>query len=195
MARERDGAAQMEFNLNALDENVRLQSENRRLRAENERLLSEIERLRQLLKVGESVHPSLEMNAAPELTIEEQPFFDSTAKWSKVTKHSAISDKVALFRSFFRGRDDVYAVRRLDKSGKPAYFRARDYLGKENGRAVWGGDLPLTDEIIADHLQREDRPVTVGLYPLLLDETCWFLAIDFDKTSWREDSTAFLEVR
>ncbi|MCF6284566.1 MAG: DEAD/DEAH box helicase [Candidatus Hydrogenedentes bacterium] len=34
---------------------------------------------------------------------------------------------------------------------------------------------------------------TIGLYPLLKDETCWFLAADFDKADWEEDSTAFLE--
>ncbi len=33
---------------------------------------------------------------------------------------------------------------------------------------------------------------TVGVYPLLPDETCWFLAADFDKTAWREDAEAFL---
>jgi hypothetical protein len=42
-------------------------------------------------------------------------------------------------------------------------------------------------------LQEKKKPVTIGLYPLLFDETCWFLAIDFDKKSWQEDTTAFLE--
>ena len=32
-----------------------------------------------------------------------------------------------------------------------------------------------------------------GVYPMLLDETCWFLAIDFDKTGWQEDALAVLE--
>jgi hypothetical protein len=30
--------------------------------------------------------------------------------------------------------------------------------------------------------------------PLLKDETCWFLAADFDKTTWQDDALAFLEV-
>jgi hypothetical protein len=34
---------------------------------------------------------------------------------------------------------------------------------------------------------------TVGVYPLLPDETCWFLATDFDKKTWEYDSQAFLE--
>jgi len=33
---------------------------------------------------------------------------------------------------------------------------------------------------------------TVGVYPLLNDETCWFLAADFDKTPWQEDALAFV---
>src|SRR3984893_6569754 len=33
----------------------------------------------------------------------------------------------------------------------------------------------------------------MGIYPMLLDETCFFLAADFDKASWTEDATAFLK--
>ncbi|MCL2660671.1 MAG: DEAD/DEAH box helicase [Acidobacteriaceae bacterium] len=50
--------------------------------------------------------------------------------------------------------------------------------------------FPLTDAVIEDHLLGK---VTVGVYPLLLDESCWFLAVDFDKKTWTEDSLAFLE--
>ena len=31
----------------------------------------------------------------------------------------------------------------------------------------------------------------MGVYPLLKDETCWFLAIDFDKSCWQDDIGAF----
>lgn len=50
-----------------------------------------------------------------------------------VTKKSELQDKIALFRSFFWGREDVYALRGIDKTGKVWYFRAREYLGIENG--------------------------------------------------------------
>ena len=33
----------------------------------------------------------------------------------------------------------------------------------------------------------------MGVYPMLQDETCFFLAADFDKASWHEDAGAFLE--
>ena len=32
----------------------------------------------------------------------------------------------------------------------------------------------------------------MGVYPLLGDETCWFLAVDFDKGAWMEDVRAFV---
>ena len=36
--------------------------------------------------------------------------------------------------------------------------------------------------------------ITVGIYPLLLDETCWFLAVDFDKKAWQADASAFIKI-
>ena len=50
--------------------------------------------------------------------------------------------------------------------------------------------LPLTDEAVHDHLSGN---ITVGVYPLLSDETCWFLAVDFDQRTWRQDAGAFLD--
>ena len=44
--------------------------------------------------------------------------------------------------------------------------------------------------MILDHLQGRH---VVGIYPLLTDDTCWFLAADFDKTSWADDVAAFVE--
>ena len=48
----------------------------------------------------------------------------------------------------------------------------------------------VTEEVIRTHLLGKH---TVGVYPLLPDETCWFLAVDFDKKSWQEDVTVFLK--
>ncbi len=33
----------------------------------------------------------------------------------------------------------------------------------------------------------------MGVYPLLQDDTCWFLAADFDGESWADDARAYLE--
>jgi superfamily II DNA or RNA helicase len=50
--------------------------------------------------------------------------------------------------------------------------------------------LPLTETVVEEHLLGKE---TIGVYPLLKDETCWFLAVDFDKKTWEYDSLAFLE--
>ena len=50
--------------------------------------------------------------------------------------------------------------------------------------------LPITDAVIEQHLLGQE---TIGVYPLLPDETCWFLAADFDKKTWEYDALAFSE--
>ena len=54
----------------------------------------------------------------------------------------------------------------------------------------------MTDEVIRWHLSGFDpagQPFVAGIYPMLQDETCFFLAVDFDKSGWLEDATAFVE--
>ncbi|MBS1208455.1 MAG: Type restriction enzyme, res subunit [Proteobacteria bacterium] len=110
------------------------------------------------------------------------------------------AEKVALFRRLFRGRDDVYPVRWESKtSGKSGYsptcaneWRAgvcekpRIKCGECSKRLF----VPLTDSIVYDHLAGEH---IIGVYPLLADDTCHFLAADFDEADWREDAKAFLQ--
>ncbi len=110
-----------------------------------------------------------------------------------ITTKSSADEKVKLFRNLFRGRDDIYAVRWEGRGGKTGYSPAC--------RKVWDNSLqryaaepkeyfPLTDQVIHDHLTGKLRS---GIYPLLTDETCWFLAADFDKATWRDDVCAFLQ--
>ena len=56
--------------------------------------------------------------------------------------------------------------------------------------------LPVTDDVIHRHLAGADGrggDFVAGVYPMLLDDTCYFLAIDLDKSSWRDDAVAVLE--
>jgi superfamily II DNA or RNA helicase len=110
-------------------------------------------------------------------------------------------EKVSLFRSLFRGRTDVFPVRFVSKkTGKPGYAPACSNkwepglcLLRTGGRCsdcVNQAFVPLSDQVLVDHLQGRHA---IGVYPLLIDETCWFLAVDFDKRSWREDLMAFAE--
>jgi hypothetical protein len=53
--------------------------------------------------------------------------------------------------------------------------------------------MPLTSEVLSAHLDaRQDR--TIGIYPMLPDETCWFLAMDFDKHDWKQDVAAVMQL-
>ena len=50
--------------------------------------------------------------------------------------------------------------------------------------------IPVTEKTVHDHFRGRH---VVGVYPMLQDETCWFLAVDFDKGQWQDDVTAFTE--
>src|SRR5256712_9861867 len=110
------------------------------------------------------------------------------------------SEKVALFRSMFRGRDDVWPKLWTNvKTGRKGYAPAcanewvRDVCEKPRikcGECPNQAFLAVEDRVILDHLQGRH---VVGVYPLLIDETCWFLAADFDKASWTDDVAAFAE--
>ncbi len=111
------------------------------------------------------------------------------------------AEKVSLFRSVFRGRTDVFPVRFVSKkTGKPGYAPACSNkwepgvcLLRTGGRCsdcVNQALAPVSDQVVVDHLQGRH---VIGAYPLLEDETCWFLAVDFDKSSWKEDVVAFAE--
>ncbi len=47
----------------------------------------------------------------------------------------------------------------------------------------------MDDRVVLDHLQGRH---VIGVYPMLLDETCWFLAADFDGEGWKEDAKAVM---
>ena len=123
-----------------------------------------------------------------------------------VTARSASDAKIALFRSLFRGRDDVYP-RRFEsrKTGRSGYQPAcanewaRGLCDKPRTKCSECPNrrfLPVTDEVVRWHLSGHDnlgRPFVLGVYPMLLDETCFFLAADFDGAAWQEDAGGFLE--
>ena len=89
--------------------------------------------------------------------------------------------KVKLFRQLFRGRQDVFPTR---------FVRGVCELPKiKCGECPNQAFVPVDDAAILAHLRGQH---VMGVYPLLQDETCWFLAVDFDKKSWAEDVAAFV---
>lgn len=103
-------------------------------------------------------------------------------------------DHIRIFRSVFRGREDVFAVR-WEKGSKSGYMPAYSYdpyLYRIH--RMKGGTFKnykdktyskLTGQEIRKHLQGEQF---IGIYPLLVDNTSWFIAADFDKEHWAEES-------
>ena len=117
-----------------------------------------------------------------------------------VTNGSPARDKIALFRSLFRGREDVYPKRWENaRTGKSGYAPvcANEWAPRICGKPrVRCGACPsqafrtVTDDAVDGHLRGSH---TIGVYPMLPDDTCRFLAADFDKENWQRDANAFLE--
>ena len=117
---------------------------------------------------------------------------------------SPSAEKIALFRSLFRGREDVYPRRFVSKKTGPGYAPAccNEWVrGICEKPRIKCGDCPnrafltVTDEVIRCHLSGKDKAVQefiAGVYPMLADETCYFLAMDFDKETWRDDVLAVM---
>lgn len=121
--------------------------------------------------------------------------------WKQKTGTFA-GNSVYLFRSLFRGREDVFARRwystKTEKAGyspmcanewKPGVcIKPKGTCSKCEHREL----VPVNDQVIFNHLSGKDaygRDV-VGLYPILPDDTCCFLAIDFDDGAWQENVNA-----
>jgi hypothetical protein len=123
----------------------------------------------------------------------------TAAEIANVVAPSDKDSKVALFRSLFRGRQDVYAERWRMKDGNWAYRPA--------GQKDWDA-IPASSPQDRKTVDRQTRTLyaftdavvrlrltgkkAIGIYPLLTDETCWLLAADFAKKTWQDDALAFI---
>lgn len=103
-------------------------------------------------------------------------------------------NKLKLFKSLFKGREDVFAIR-WEKQNKSGYMPAYQYdrymyrLHQMSGGSFKDYEektyLPLTDHEFIRHLNGEQH---LGIYPLMKDKTSWFIAADFDKAHWENES-------
>ncbi|MEX0600973.1 MAG: hypothetical protein WD205_10040, partial [Rhodothermales bacterium] len=131
------------------------------------------------------------------------------ARGRNATDDSPARDKINLFMHLFAGREDIYA-RRFEsrKTGKSGYAPVCRNEWVEGvckkpkipcRTCAHRAFEPVTPLVIRNHLLGRDpddasrRDFTMGVYPMRLDETCRFLAVDFDKSTWRDDATAFIE--
>ena len=127
-----------------------------------------------------------------------------------IHQRSPTAEKVALFRSLFAGRTDVVPVRWTTRDGQRSGYSpacANEWqplvCGKPKikcSECPHQAFLPVTNALIERHLRGEPRPGTrepefvAGVYPLLPDDSCRLLALDFDNEGWREDAQAFMDV-
>lgn len=152
------------------------------MREECIRLHQENERLRKILGLpAEAVEAAVLPAAEPRL-------FPSAEPLPMVDSHSLVAAKITLFRTLFRGREDVYPVLWVnERTGRKGYSPAvkGGWSGPRNKQKDY---LPLTTNVIQEHLSGEK---TIGVYPLLKGDTCWFLACDFDGADWAEDAIGY----
>ncbi|MFZ2633946.1 MAG: hypothetical protein WA081_12755 [Desulfosalsimonadaceae bacterium] len=167
------------------------------LLSENSRLREENHRLKVRLGITES---KLDENGVSKTRVEEiLPVERSSDRdaFSDVTNASNSLSKIRRFMSLFKGRDDVYAKRWWSKKNNSSGYSPVCLNQWQTGvcgkpKAACAGCpnkayAPLDEHVVEDHLRGN---ITAGVYPLLPDETCFFLAMDFDETDWRKDISA-----
>jgi superfamily II DNA or RNA helicase len=177
--------------VDASDKIAALQRRLADLDRERENVLADIEQLEQLRA---TVPPAASMKSVQDAT---------------TTIALSNDDKITLFLSLFRGRDDVFPRRwENPKTGKAGYSPVcrnewiRGICEKPRIKCTDCRNqafVPVTAEIVRSHLQGRDianqkrsEPFVAGVYALMSDETCWFLAADFDKATWQRDALAFI---
>jgi len=195
----------MQLNLPLLDD-VLKQLE--ALRKQNAELKQEVLRLTNLLEgrtdAGISTDTSISYSENNFIALEVSESFgtpgDLLPRIALDYPDNSELDDIGLFMSLFRGRSDVYAER-WESGDNSGYSPARRHdwsshvFDAKKRRKICPKTescklLPLTESIVNEHLHGSK---VVGVYPLMTDDTCHFLAIDFDEDSWMEDSAAFLD--
>jgi superfamily II DNA or RNA helicase len=170
------------------------------LHAELDRLRAENAALRARLHPESDAQPPPETPVSLLVTPADEPAVGRQPGAPSVTRDSPEAAKIALFRALFRGRDDVFAVRWQSKAGRSGYAPAcahewdRTLCDKPKIKCAecpHRALSPMTDNVVRDHLTGRR---TVGLYPILSDDTCLLLAVDFDKAEWQSDVRALAAV-
>jgi superfamily II DNA or RNA helicase len=144
------------------------------LEADNAHLLG-------MLKI--SKQESRRPGAAPTVMFDAAP--------GTVTGQSPAAEKVAFYAKLFRARGDVHAVRwDSDRTGRGGWMPAVQGGFRKGVRPADRRYLPLTEEVVTRHLSGE---LEIGLYPLLDDDRCHWLAADFDGATAMLDALAYVK--
>ena len=167
---------------------------------ENSKLKEEIRALKARLVIAEARYSGDEI---PGNTSESEIIAPQAAGVSPpgMSKNADEGEKIKLFMSLFKGRDDVYARRwENKKKGTSGYSPSclnewkPGLCVKPKGTCTGcthKAYADLDEKVIDAHLRGK---IVAGIYPMLPDETCWFLAIDFDDGEWKKDISVLREV-
>ena len=170
-----------------------------------------LEEVKRLINENRQLKAQLELRASePRGSVpEEIDSVEKTAYGESITQNlkSAVDNtsdsdaKIRLFMSLFKGRSDVYATRWENKIKDTSGY-SPVCLNQWRAGVCWkpriacskceNKDYAVLDEnVIENHLRGN---IVVGVYPMLQDETCNFLAIDFDKADWKRDISVVINV-
>jgi hypothetical protein len=115
----------------------------------------------------------------------------SGAPQSPVSMASAPEDKIRFYLDLFRCRSDVYALRWENRrDGRSGWMPAIEGYWREGMSRADAPYLPLTASVVGRHLVGE---IHIGEYPLADDDTCWWVAADFDKEAAMLDALAYMK--
>jgi hypothetical protein len=158
------------------------------LDAEKEQLLRKLKYIEKGMPFPSKTTPVISINSSTSLSA-----LDNISESSQ-------EQQIKLFRNLFRGRDDVFARLWVSrKTGKSGYSPVckNEWVTKICQKPIMKCSkcpnrelLPLDDEIICKHLAGRH---VVGIYPMLQDETCYFLVVDFDGDDWIDNISVLRE--
>ena len=152
------------------------------LDAERKRLAAELTVLQSTARAPDELPPLLGIPASPNVP-------------------QTSEEKIALFLSLFRARESVFPKRWENKAGKAGYSPACNnewapsVCGKPPKGTVKCTDCPhqafpkLNEHAVREHLQ--GKVPAIGTYAIREDDTCTFLAADFDGDGWEQDVVAY----
>ena len=121
------------------------------------------------------------------LQIEPRSLFDAAGCADHPATILSPEEKIALFLSLFGARRDVYArFWENTQSGKKGYSPA--YVTDYEAGAFGKRYLPLAESVVEQHLRGHQA---IGVYALRNDDSCSFLAADFDGEGWQENVLAY----
>lgn len=167
------------------------------------RRITEIEAELKTIKADISIlENNIKVLEKEKLELESKPIFEEIQ--AALTVEEVLNERLTLYKSYFRGRTDVYAKKSINKHGKKVYYpvvkqkykvwnaqtKRYDIL-KQDTESVYE---PLTNFVFENHLSKYETDFSVGIYPLIDGDKCYFIAIDFDGDNWRKDTLSVINV-